>query len=740
MPINVASMFVSVGADVSGAISSFNRLDGALNQTAASLQSAGAGLTKAVTVPVVGAAAAVASIGIGFESAFVRVRKTVDSTTTDLDALQKGIIDLSATPAAGGKSAEELAKIAEIAGQLGVEGADNILNLTRIVAGFSLATGIAVDQATASLEQLRVVTGTPRAEFENLASTIVDLGNRTNATESQIIEFADRIAGSMHTVGATTPQILGVATALAQVGLNPEAAGTSISKFFIDMVAASAGAGKAVKDNAKPIRELQDRLTDLGASLATAEDAQKKFGRNTPTETVQANAAAIARYKREIGETQTDLSKLTNEQNSSAGSLANFAAVAGVTADEFKAMVKNDPTAAFVAIVKGLQRIQTEKGPEGVVKALEDLGITEARMRDTFLRLATGSDTLTSAIDIANKAWKDNNATQQEVEKAMQSTENQWNLLINQIKKEFIPLWLNELKPVVLDLMRIFRETVLPALKDITAGFSAMSPEQRNQVLLWGAIAVAAGPVLLFLGGLVAILGALISPIGLVVLGLAALAAIFATDFLGIRTEVMGFFTQLMGALGAVKEAWESDAGGVRSTLNGINDAIGELFARAKSLFETGFGLIVVIGDRIGREFRAVWEATILPALQAVSGWIGEHVIKPFLDLVKFFQGILTALFPGGAPGGVDLGSVITQGENALLDLQTNIAAGGPGGVGTRTFNAPLVQINNPVVTDQASVDELISRVGSWVTTALVESEKAADLNLPQPGTPGVPF
>jgi len=730
----IASLFVSVGADISNALSGLSSLDSAIDKTAAKMKNAGGDLTAGVTVPIVGAATAIGAIGIGFESAFVKVRKTVDAGKTDLDALETGIINLSKSTDGAGKSAEELAGIAAVAGQLGVDGADDILTLTRVVAQFGLATQIATDQATADLEALRVVTRVPREEFENLSNTIVDLGNQTSASEAQIIENSKRLAGALTAVGVKAPDILAIASAMGEIQLPAEEGGTAVSRVFIEMASAAAGINGPVKDNSKVIREANQHLNDLQSSLQVATTRQQQFGRNTPAAEVQSTAAAIEKYKREISDAQSDLAKLSKEQDGGVGSADAFARTMHMTTDEFKQLVKTDPTKAFTNLVAGLKEIEGAQGTEGVLKALQDLGVTEVRERNTLLQFLSANDKLIKDLEIGKKAWLDNNAAQTEAEKALQSTENQFNLLINQIKGEFIPLWKDTLRPIILQVGQAFKDFIIPAIQQAIHWFQALSPEQQKFALGLLAVAAAAGPVLFIIGAVVAIIGALLTPIGLVVLAIAALAAAWITDFGGIRTTTEGFVKFFM-------DNWQSivrEIPLIGGPLGAIIDNFDNIKAGASSLMTDlgiAFNFIKDKGGDAIKAFAGLWESTLRPALAQVRTWIADLVFNPLIALLTFIQNVLKNL-PGGIGSQFDLSGAIAAAESARGALAGE-ASSQPA---VKTFNAPLVQINNPVVTDQASVDELISRVGSWVTTALVESEKSSDLNLPQQALPGNAF
>ena len=90
-----------------------------------------------------------------------------------------------------------------------------------------------------------------QAEFQNLGSTLVDLGNNYAATESQILEMSMRLAGAGHQVGLSEAQILGFATALSAVGIEAQMGGSAFSKALVKMEVASETGGQALKDFAK---------------------------------------------------------------------------------------------------------------------------------------------------------------------------------------------------------------------------------------------------------------------------------------------------------------------------------------------------------------------------------------------------------------------------------------------------------------------------------------------------------
>jgi TP901 family phage tail tape measure protein len=183
---------------------------------------------------------------IDFESAIAGIAKTIDfDESFSLETLVEGIEALATgdNPLAGLENAQlVISQIAESAGQLGVARED-ILAFTEVAGQLLLSTDLTLEGGITALAQFTNITGTAVSEFDNLGAAIVALGNDGASTESQIIEFAQRIAGAGIQAGLTEQNVLGLSGALASLGLNPEAAGTAITQFLNATTTAVADGG-----------------------------------------------------------------------------------------------------------------------------------------------------------------------------------------------------------------------------------------------------------------------------------------------------------------------------------------------------------------------------------------------------------------------------------------------------------------------------------------------------------------
>lgn len=205
-----------------------------MQRTGRDISAAGRSMTTGFTVPLVALGGFALKSAIDFESAFAGVRKTVNATEEEFAALEAGVRNMAKTIPA---SAEEIAKVAESAGQLGIK-KEAILGFTRTMVDLGVATNMSSDEAATALARLANITQMPQDQFDRLGATVVHLGNNLATTEGEIVEFGLRIAGAGNVVGMTEHEIMAFAGAMSSLGINAEAGGTAISRAFIQIAKA----------------------------------------------------------------------------------------------------------------------------------------------------------------------------------------------------------------------------------------------------------------------------------------------------------------------------------------------------------------------------------------------------------------------------------------------------------------------------------------------------------------------
>jgi len=250
----VSELTARFGADTTGlarGIQDVNQqLSNAQRTVGQRMTAIGGSITKAGVA--FGALGGVATVVFGsavksamdWESAFAGVIKTVDGTSTELDALEtqlRAMSTSSTNPLAGlDNSALTLARIAELGGQLGVN-IEDIAGFTQVIGELTIATNLTADSASTMIAQFANIVGMDLGtDLRGLGNVLVDLGNNSATTESQIMEMATRLAGIGAVWGIGYDQILGLAAAMASLGISPEAGGTAMTQFMNDMGTAAA--------------------------------------------------------------------------------------------------------------------------------------------------------------------------------------------------------------------------------------------------------------------------------------------------------------------------------------------------------------------------------------------------------------------------------------------------------------------------------------------------------------------
>lgn len=179
-----------------------------------------------------------------FEQGVINVKKT---TGLSFNVISKGISDMSKrVPIA----VSSLFEIAGAAGQLGVKGSEDIMKFTETFGKLEKASDIAGEEGAKAIVRLLNITGDGIKNVDRFSAAIVDLGNNSAASESEILWVATRVGQATAQFKIGSQATLGIATAMRSLGINAEAGGTVVGKAFLKIQ-------KAVDFGGKEMRVLQ---------------------------------------------------------------------------------------------------------------------------------------------------------------------------------------------------------------------------------------------------------------------------------------------------------------------------------------------------------------------------------------------------------------------------------------------------------------------------------------------------
>lgn len=712
MAVELGSAYGTIEIDTSGlqaSVKQAQRAMGNLEKSANSMgrrlrsvgdtmASVGKAMTMRVTMPIVGLGAAVTKVGIDFESAFAGVRKTVDATEEEFAQLRAGFRKMatdSESVVSGLSNAHgQLTKIGELAGQLGVQGVDNILKFTDVIAQLGMTTALSTEEGATSLARFSNITQMSMENIDRLGSVVVDLGNNLATTEPEIVAMGLRLAGAGQIVGLTEAEIMGLAGALSSVGIMAQMGGTAFSRVIVEMQNAVKGMGGAVIDNSKEINAYEQDLTQLTGKLVELEyktglsadqlraqhdqfiaagHSAEEWGRQLGDK----NIRALWEYIVKIDETKAAIGGLQAAHGKLAETdLSQWAEVAGMSVENFRQLFEEDAAEAIITFVEGLKRIQDEGG--NVFQVLDDLGLGNIRVRDALLRSAGAGDLMRQSIERATDAWGENTALTEEARKRYETTQSQINAFVNSMKDIGITI-----ADVVLPPLNAFLQNTLHPF--ISTLRERLSPEMTKWIVALAGAAAALGPLLVIGGKAVAMFAALANPVGVAALAIGGLVAAWSGGFdevRGIIDKVAPDVSERIRELGqragsSIRDAlpkikarlgeWaEAFVAWVGPKISPLLAKLGELASRVRAWLSEQIPKLVTRLTEWGRAF-VDWVAPRIPALLAkleelanrVLAWLGEKLPELGAKLLEWGTAFVEWVGPKIPPLIVELGKLL---------------------------------------------------------------------------------
>ncbi len=353
-------------------------------------------------------------------------------------------------------------------------------------------------------------------------SAFASVRKTVNATETQFAELEASVKQMSTEVAASTTEIaevmatggqLGIATeyleeftrVMIDLGnscedLDAQEAATTIAQFanvmgtdqslFKNIGSTIVELGNNFATTEEPIMTMAQRLSGAGKQIGMSESEILGFSAALSSVGISAEMGGSAFSKALIN---MEVAAETGGQ-----ALTDFANVSGMTEAQFRALWKSNPADAFIAFISGLAQMDDEG--ISAVATLNDIGISEIRLRDTLLRSVNAVDLFRSALDMADNAWKENTALTTEASKRYSTTASR----------------LANLKNKAVLVAQAFGDDLNPLIRDAISGvsdfldrLSAMDAADRQTIMRLALIAASIGPVITLISKGNAALGAL---------------------------------------------------------------------------------------------------------------------------------------------------------------------------------------------------------------------------------------
>lgn len=482
-----------------------------------------------------------------------------------------------------------------------------------IAGGLGLASKSAIDFESA-FAGVRKTVDASEAEFAALERGIRDMAKELPASAIEIAGVAEA-AGQL---GIETPHILKFTRVMIDLGeatnMSAETAATSLARFAnivqmpmenIDRLGSTIVAlGNNLATTESEIVEMGLRLAGAGHQIGLTEAQILSFAGALSSVGIEAEAGGSAFSRVMI--------TMANAVQSGGKELAAFAKVAGMSASDFRKAFQEDAAGALVMFIEGLARMSAEG--ENVFGVLEDLGLSEIRVRDALLRAAGAGDLFRESLELGSQAWEENTALTNEAEQRYQTLASQLAMLKNTIIDAAISIG-QALMPAIRGLTNFLRRLV--------DGFNKLPEPLKASIAvlmtLGTAFMLAIGPMLILVG----MLPNMISGFQLLAKGFAAIK--------GTALMTAGVFGIVIAVIAAL-------AGGfvyLYKTQEGFRDSVDRVVAVVKDGLIKAFERVRDLATAVGEKFRE-WSEVIGPKVASVVERIGEG----FRGLVSRLSGV----------------------------------------------------------------------------------------------------
>ena len=351
----------------------------------------------------------------------------------------------------------------------GIEGITNrALGLTKVVAGAAVGAG-------AALTGLGAAAVNAGSDFE---SAFAGIRKTVDATEQEYAVLEDSIRDMAKNMPMTASELAEIGESAGQLGIHTE----NLEDFIQTMADLSVATNLTSEDAASQFAKFanitgmaQDQFDEMGSTvvalgnnMATTEAdimnmAMRLAGAgsqiNMSVADILGYSAALSSVGIEAEAGGSALSKVMVSMQlaveTGTEGLKDYANVAGMAAGEFQQLFKTDPSRALSAFISGLG--DTDRLGKSAIAVLDEMGISEVRLRDTLLRAASAGDLFENSLQIANEGFEENVALTKEAEQRYATFESRLQMVQNRVNDVGISLYqsfrdpLNEVMGILLD-------------------------------------------------------------------------------------------------------------------------------------------------------------------------------------------------------------------------------------------------------------------------------------------------
>lgn len=550
-----------------------------------------------------------------FSEEFTSTQKKIQQTEDKLVSIQKQVGKITDTFKETGEEVQSFSDRLQEAGGRAEDLANKLQPISSAAQGFLKgAVQSAIDFQDAFADVRKTVDETDTTTYDDLTDGLRQLAREVPTTASELSHIAG-LAGQM---GVGADDVVKFTEAMVKFGdstdISAEAATQDIAQIYNVI---GKGGDYSSLDN------LLSTIVELGNNTSTTESAIVEMFRN-----VAAGASRVGMTESQMAALAATLSSLgldkggasaiskvmTNIDRAVDGStedLAEWARVAGMSVSEFSNLWNSDASSGLLSVVQGIARMNDEG--VSMNNTLEDLGIKELRQIDTLSRLTNASDVYAENIRLANSAYDEASALNEEAAKRYATVASQIEILKNNFMEFSIAIG---------EILLPYVEYFIQSLSQLTDWLNNLQPHTKLLITRILAIVAALAPLLLGAGKILKLMGTIKDNVALLKQGIGSL---------------LGGITQLWNFLFPI----------VQTVLTWVAShavLLGVIFAIAvamKTLYDNCVPFREFV-DRIIKKVQEWWDlfkqTNWIELLGEKLGWLGE-IIGGLIELVKTLVG-----------------------------------------------------------------------------------------------------
>ena len=502
----------------------------------------GKNVTKAVTLPIIGIGTVAAKTATDFEASMNQVAATMGMTveeiangSEDYNKLEQAAKDMGATTQFSAVQAAEALNYLALAGYDANKSVEMLPKVLDLAAAGGLDLAYASDLVTDSMSALGLSIDDADRFIDQMAKT----SQKSNTNIAQLGQGMLTVGGTAKSLAGGTAELSTALGILADNGIKSAEGGTAIRNIILSLSGTTPAVAKAIKKlglevydaegKMRPLNEVFGDLNEMLASMTEEEKTQCLSDIFNKVDLKSVNALLAATNDRTY-DLKGALGALGIDVDANADKIRDLADVFSETTDK----------QTFIA------------------QSMADLGISTKQATGMYEALEKSLSPVGSRFDELSGYIQESEGAASAMAETLNSG-TKGALVIMKSALEGVSITIGErITPYVTK----FAEKI----SELCDWFQNLSPEMQDNIIKWGALIAAIGPVITIFGFLLIFIGKIITAVGTITSAIAGLGTAFSA--MGAFFSSAG--TAIAGALGAISWPLVAIIAGIVAVVAGI--------------------------------------------------------------------------------------------------------------------------------------------------------------------------